>query len=67
MDKQIIAIGGGGFGRYRNRLEIESYLLSKQTSAAQIYALSLRQQVMINHTSLIFIVLLVDLIATQHI
>ena len=29
MDKQIIAIGGGGFGRYRNRLEIESYLLEQ--------------------------------------
>ncbi len=50
MDKQVIAIGGGGFGRNPGNGTIEQYILDQTNLKSQIYVLFQQLQVM---TSLI--------------
>ena len=49
MDKQIIAIGGGGFGRNHGNGKIEQYMLINQTQTALKYVLYQLQQEMMSH------------------
>ena len=44
MTKQIIAIGGGGFGRNPGKGIIEKYILNQSEAKNQIFASSLQQQ-----------------------
>ena len=45
--RQIIAIGGGGFGREIKDLKIEKYIVEQVGMRIQIYVLFQLQQVMI--------------------
>ena len=39
MDRQIIAIGGGGFGREINELKIENYIIKQSNIKIHQFAL----------------------------
>ena len=65
MDKQVIAIGGGGFGRNPGLGIIEKYILDQSKKRIQIYVLFPLRQVMMNHIKLAIIQLSVNSNATQ--
>ncbi len=65
MDKQVIAIGGGGFGRNPGLGIIEKYILDQSKKRIQIYVLFPLRQVMMNHIKLAIIQLSVNSNVTQ--
>ena len=65
MDKQVIAIGGGGFGRNPGLGVIEKYILDQSKKRIQIYVLFPLRQVMMNHIKLAIIQLSVNSNVTQ--
>ena len=53
--KQIIAIGGGGFGREIKNLKIEKYIIQQSKKIIQIYVLYQQRQEMMRDIFKIFI------------
>ena len=67
MKKQIIAIGGGGFGRSQGEGIIEKYILDQSNKKNQIYVLYLQQLEIMKPIRLTTIPPSLNLIALQSI